>query len=281
LPDDEVVIKEYNQTYGSYVPNTPTKLGLYPSYVPEVILDSEYNTPTYFIRGHDGSYNKLYGEYDTVNNILFDFRDQVLLEFEKRVYNNLKLSDLLPINLYELIPGFFRTTDYSYDEWLTMYSANFLNWIGQNRLNYKKQLYQSNNEFTYNYTDTGNVINKKPISQGYWRGLYQYFYDTTTPNITPWELLGFTEEPVWWTDEYGPYPYTSDNMILWNDLENGIIRQGPRENVSNNQYLNSTNPYARPGLTQIIPVDSSGNLKSPLKSVVGAYNANSFIRDWT
>lgn len=280
LPNDEVVIKEYNQTYGSYVPNTPTKLGLYPSYAPEVILDSEYNTPTYFIRGHDGSYNKLYGEYDAVNNILFDFRDQVLLEFEKRVYNNLKLSDLLPINLYELIPGFFRTTDYSYDEWLTMYSVNFLNWIGQNRLNYKKQLYQSNNEFTYNYTDTGNVINKKPISQGYWRGLYQYFYDTTTPNITPWELLGFTEEPVWWTDEYGPYPYTSDNMILWNDLENGIIRQGPRENISNNQYLTSTNPYARPGLTQIIPVDSSGDLKSPLKSVVGAYNTNSFIRDW-
>ena len=27
-PNDQITIKEYNQTYSSYVPNTPTKLGL-------------------------------------------------------------------------------------------------------------------------------------------------------------------------------------------------------------------------------------------------------------
>jgi hypothetical protein len=39
LPGDRITIKEYNQTYGSYVPNTPTKLGLYRAFEPEVILE--------------------------------------------------------------------------------------------------------------------------------------------------------------------------------------------------------------------------------------------------
>ena len=63
-PGDVVNVREYNQTYGSYIPNTPTKLGLYPAYIPQVILDTSYTEPTYFIQGHDGSYNKLYGEYN-------------------------------------------------------------------------------------------------------------------------------------------------------------------------------------------------------------------------
>ena len=46
---DVITIKEYNQTYGSYVPNTPTKLGLYPATIPNVFLDSNYQTPAYFI----------------------------------------------------------------------------------------------------------------------------------------------------------------------------------------------------------------------------------------
>jgi hypothetical protein len=75
LVNNTITIKEYNQTYGSYVPNTPTKLGLYPATIPSVVLDSNYNQPTYFIIGHDGSYNKLYGNY--INNKLIDFRDQV------------------------------------------------------------------------------------------------------------------------------------------------------------------------------------------------------------
>jgi hypothetical protein len=71
-PGDQITVKEYNQTYGSYVPNTPTKLGLYPSTIPTVILDTAYYQPTYFIVGHDGSYNKLYGDY--IDGVLIDFR---------------------------------------------------------------------------------------------------------------------------------------------------------------------------------------------------------------
>lgn len=272
IAGDKVTIKEYNQTYGSYVPNTPTKLGLYPAYKPEVVLDSAYSQPTYFIKGHDGSYNKLYGSYNPVLGVLEDFRDQGLLEFELRVYNNLKLSSTVPVQVYEVLPGFFRDTDYTYSEFLQMYSESFLNWVGQNRLDYKTQVFSKTNEYTYNYSNSANKLTNAPIEQGYWRGVYQYFYDTTTPNKTPWEMLGFAEQPDWWITRYGPAPYTSDNLILWNDLEQGIIW--------NNGVPITVEAVTRPGLTQVLPVDSAGNLVSPFISIVGNYNANTFQRNW-
>ena len=277
LEGDIITIKEYNQTYGSYVPNTPTKLGLYPARVPEVVLDSSYTSPTYFIVGHDGSYTKLYGDYDPVLNVLIDFRDQALLEFEKRVYNNLKLSETLPIQTYEITPGFFRDTGYTYDEWLLMYNTNFLDWVGQNRLDYKTQLFNIANQYTYNYTNTGNAINNKPISQGYWRGIYQYFYDTTTPNATPWEMIGYTNKPTWWENRYGPAPYTSENLILWTDMQNGQD-WGTIDPITGEGVVIPR--YERPGLLTILPVDDAGNLKQPLDCVVGNYQNNLFKRDW-
>ena len=269
---DIVTIKEYTQSYGSYVPNTPTKLGLYPATIPEVVLDIDFITPTWFIKGHDGSYNKLYGDYDPLTGILVDFRDQALFEFECRIYNNLKLSNTIPIQEYEVLPGFFRTTDYTYDEFLRIYSPTFLNWIGENRIDYKTQLYNTNNEFTYNYSNTSSKIDPQVITIGGWRGIYEYFYDTSTPNLTPWEILGYTGKPTWWDARYGAAPYTSDNLVLWGDLEQGID-------------WNDGNPVILPqairsGLTSVIPVGQQGEILSPLRAVVGNYNPNIFQRDW-
>lgn len=272
LPNDIITVKEYNQTYGSYIPNTPTKLGLYPAFIPGVVLDSNYTQPTYFIRGHDGSYNKLYGDYDPINGLLIDFRDQVLLEYELRVYNNLKLSATVPIQEYEVLPGFFRTTEYSYAEWLQIYQTSFLNWVGKNRINYKHQLYNKGNKYTYNYRQSGNKINKAPIDQGYWRGLYLYYYDTSTPESTPWEMIGYKNQPSWWENRYGPAPYTSDNLILWNDLAQGIDW--------NNGDPVVIKEAIRPELLSVLPVDSNGALVNPFISIVGSYDSNLFQRDW-
>jgi hypothetical protein len=269
-PGDQITIKEYNQTYGSYVPNTPTKLGLYPATIPNVTLDTAYLQPTYFIVGHDGSYNKLYGDY--IDGKLIDFRDQVLLEYEKRIYNNLKLSNTLPIQEYEILPGFFRDTDYSYDEILQIYSTSFLDWVGQNRINYKTQFYSANNEYSFNYNTSGNKINREVILQGYWRGIYEYFYDTSNPDTRPWEMLGFTNQPTWWETRYGPAPYTSDNLVLWGDLAAGIDW--------NNGDPIVIPSYIRAELLQVLPVDTAGNLVSPFVSIVGNYSNTSFNRDW-
>jgi len=79
-PDDIVDIYEYETTNGSYVPPTPSKLGLYPSYEPAKYLDDTYQTPRYIIQGHDGSKIAAFDDY----------RDDLLLELEKRILITLK-----------------------------------------------------------------------------------------------------------------------------------------------------------------------------------------------
>lgn len=272
VPGDRIDIREYNQTYGSFVPNTPTKLGLYPATMPEIKLDTGYMVPTYFVVGHDGSYTRLYGEYDPVSNSLTDFRDQVLLEFEMRVYSNLKVSAAIPINEYEIMPGFFRDTGYSIDEIRRIYSSGFLNWIGQNRIEYQTQQFRQNDQFTFNYYQSQNKLSKTPIEQGNWRGLYGYLYDTSNPETAPWEMLGFKNKPTWFDSQYGEAPYTSDNLVLWGDLEAGI-------NWNNGSPV--VIPHmVRPGLSKILPVDTAGDIVSPFIAVVGNYINQTFNHSW-
>ena len=272
---DVVIIREYNPTYGNFVPNTPTKLGLYPAWQPRIYLDTNYVSNQIMIQGHDGS---LTAAFTTVDDFLLgeiDFRDQLLLEFETRIYNNLKVKSEIPLPMTEVIPGQFRTTDYSLAEVNQILSRDFLSWIGWNKLNYQQQDYISNNEFTWNYSVCGNKLTSPevPLAIGAWRGLYQYFYDTTSPNTTPWEMLGFTVEPTWWVDVYGSAPYTSDNLVLWDDLSQGKVAD-----PAGAYYLPQ---YARPQLTQVIPTGTQGELLSPFDTVVGNYDTSQYQKSWT
>jgi hypothetical protein len=258
---DRISIREYPTTYGSFVPNTPTKMGLYPAFKPEIYVDSTYVQPRRVIRGHDGSITVAFG----------DFRDQVLLEFETRIYNNLKIQSLISLTAVDVIPGQFRTTDYSLSEINDILSTDFLTWVGWNKLDYITQTFDSANPFTYNYSQSANRLTSEPLI-GAWRGIYNYFYDTDHPDTRPWEMLGFSEEPDWWQQEYGTAPYTSGNRVLWDDLASGVIRDpvNPRVDLK----------YARPELLRVLPVDSEGNLLPPIDSTVGNYDATSFRRSW-
>ena len=259
---DVVTINEYASTAGNFVPNTPTKLGLYPKYEPKIFVDTDYVNPTPVIQGHDGSITVAFG----------DIRDQVLLEFEERIFSNLKNDgNPPPLVAEDVIPGYFRTTDYTQEEINQILGENFLAWVGANKLDYTQQTYIANNEFTYNYSQAGNRLDREPLL-GAWRGIYRYFYDTLTPNLTPWEMLGFGEQPTWWTDRYGPTPYTSDNLVLWGDLAAGLVADPIAPYV--------VPKYRRPGLLDVIPVNSQGELLSPFYSVMGAYNPQGFQKSW-
>ena len=260
---DVVTIQEYETTYGSYVPNTPTKMGLYPAFVPEIFLDESYVNPIPVIRGHDGSITRAFN----------DFRDQLLLEYETRIYNNLKLDgNPVPLTAAEVIPGEFRTTDYSLTEIQDILNKDFLVWVGWNKLDYKTQEYIANDQFTWNYSTASNKLNNDPLFIGAWRGIYNYFYDTIYPTTRPWEMLGFSEMPVWWMNEYGPPPYTSGNLVLWGDLAAGLVR----DPVAN--YIRPE--YVRSGLLNVIPAGSEGELLSPMQVVVGNFNSNNFRKSW-
>lgn len=274
LAGDTITIKEYNQTYGSYCPSTPSKLGLYPLFIPAVVKPQ--NATDYYIRGHDGSYNKLYGEFtvDPTSGIisLTDFRDQILLEFEYRVYNNYKVTGIIPLVEDDVVPGQFRTTEYSREEVLDIYSTDFLNWVGANRLDYREQTYRANNEYTFNYNQTTNKLSGLAIQQGYWKGIYQWLYDTWNPATSPWEMLGLVNKPDWWDSRYGIAPYTSGNTYMWQEIADGYV-------------WNNGDPYVnpariRPGLLSALPVDSLGSLVSPFISIMGNYNSLTFQHDW-
>lgn len=246
---DVLEIREYNNTDGFHVPQTPTKLGLYPAYRPKIIQDGYSGATVSAIRGHDGSLTVAYGDY----------RDNILLELEKRIYNNIKsryTGELFDIQ--GNIPGAFRTTEYTNAEFNNILSTNFSLWLGKTNLQTNDlATFDGNDPFTWNYSRYADLITDGAMPAAYWRGLYKYFYDTDQPQLRPWEMLGFTEEPEWWSTEYGPAPYTSGNTVLWDDLEAGRIRQGTRTGIDSR--------FARPGLSRIVPVDDSGVLLSPFE----------------
>ena len=254
---DQLRIEDYFNVTPSYIPSTPTSLGLYPKFEPSIYVDNSYVIPTNVIQGHDGSVMKAFD----------DFRDDIILEYEKRVFNSIKVQyneDLFDIN--SVLPGGFRNNQYSIDEINQILRSDFIRWVGANNVDYiTNSTFDFDNSFTWNYLDAYNATTNFNVN-GYWRSFYKYFYDTDRPNTHPWEMLGFSQQPDWWEDQYGPVPCTSGNNILWEDLELGIIRQG---------YRSGTHAmYARPGLSNMIPVDQFGNLVQPSTLITDTTSAN-------
>lgn len=257
LYNDFITIVEYSNTDGSYVPETPTKLGLFPKFVPQKFVDNTYRTPIEVIRGHDGSITPAFG----------DFRDDVLLELERRIYNNIKVNyNPINFNLYDYIPGKFRIVDYTKKEFDKLLSQSFLKWVGTYKIEYTaNNNFNSSDPFTWNYTKFKDTINGENLP-GSWRSIYLHFYDTERPHTNPWEMLGFQEKPDYWESRYGPAPYTGGNFVLWSDLESGYIHGGSRAGIDLR--------FSRPGLTSIIPVDDNGNLRPPSEFLVADFDSS-------
>ena len=151
-------------------PPTPSVLGLYPLYYPEIINDTSFVEPIQMVRGHDGSKSVAVG----------DVHDYILLEFEKRVYNStlqqFRNNDSLPdLNVTDIRPGRFRNTGRSRDEFYGLLRNNFNFYITRNEVDFvKNEFYQADNLFTWNY----NYGTEKPA---HWRGIYESCYDTERP----------------------------------------------------------------------------------------------------
>lgn len=323
--DDKLEIFEFETTDGSYVPPTPTKLGLFPRYVPQLLIDDTYLTkspiesgpykiygqlvsgergwfyPVYttvesarvndennqsrelkflglseslyqpattplisqqdsfdfteyprgiaVIRGHDGSTIRAFK----------DFRDNLLLELELRIFNNIKIDyDTGFLKIDDFVGGYFRNTGFNTAQINNAVLPNFIDWLKLVDQDYTlNDFYDRDNRFTFNYSSM-NGVNGETLP-GFWRGIYFQAFDTDHPHTAPWEMLGFSIKPAWWDQTYGAAPYTSNNLILWEDLEAGIVREP-------NKAIRVLTKYARPGLTDFIPVDAQGRLKDPIST---------------
>lgn len=259
---DVVVVREYDTTYGSCVPDTPTKLGLYPAFKPERYLDETYDEPVEVIKGHDGSITVAFG----------DIRDDVLMEFEKRIYNNLKIKNDVTLTLDDVASTAFRTADYTAAEIAKTVDIGFISWIAWQNIDYRVQDYDLTKEFSWNYSDSTSNIGGSLLS-GFWREIYVQMFGTDTPHLTPWEMVGFSEKPLWWENEYGTVPYTNGNLVLWDDLAEGKIADPDNPRIDPR--------FARPNLQKVIPVDGEGNLLSPFDCVVADYDQTTFRKEWT
>lgn len=263
---DVLSIKEYYNTDGNYVPETPSKLGLYPRYVPGKLFDNSYQNDVYIIQGHDGSIIPAFN----------DIRDNLILELESRIYNNIKV-DYNPalFNQSRYTPGKFRTTEYSRSEYNSVVGIEFLKWAGENQLDYSTNtFFMSNDDWTWNYSSSRDLDNAR--IPGYWRGIYKYYYDTDRPHTHPWEMLGFSIKPAWWDQHYS-WTLPTQRQLLITAIEHGRI--GVPGSASYTTFTNSV--YARPGFANVVPVDLGGQLISPQQVLISGFDSNRLSGNFT
>ena len=273
VENDTITIVEYASTDGAFIPETPTKLGMWPKYKPMIYLDTTLVTPRWMIQGHDGSHVLAYGTYGT--NGVSDYRDAIILELEKRIFNNIKVEYNTEIfDIADLLPSYNRPGDYSRKEFNQVLAPSFYQWSALVDRDFTKPLsFDRNNPFTFKYNSFSTPDGQE--TPGYWRGIYQWIYDTDRPNLCPWEMLGFSIEPSWWQTLYGPAPYTSDNLVMWKDISEGFVRDPAVPAVQIKKYI-------KPFLLKHLPVDSTGNLVNPLvsgfiKGTITAHSQTDFI----
>lgn len=348
--NDVIQIVEYSNTNGSFVPATPTKLGLFAKYYPSISLDDTYQTGTssgtgpfkiygtsdsrYVQRsqGQTGWYYPLYTtsaaaaaadsagqshphkfegtdrifympsnnqfhaagdtddyeEYKNYTPVIVghdgsrwvaykDVRDRIILEYELRVYNNIKTNYNPEVfNNAEILSGYFRDSVADLTTDINIIGKYFASWAHKNALDYITNTHHSySNSFTWNYNQA-TTVDKNWRMPGYWRAIYRWLYDTETPHLTPWEMIGLSEKPNWWDARYGQAPYTQGNLVLWEDLEAGKVYNSANTDAS--YKINQL--YKRPGLTSLIPVNQQGQLRSPAEFLSqGTFETNS-NSDW-
>ena len=105
---------------------------------------TEWNAAQPVLQGHDGSIWKCFGDY----------RDRLLLEFEKRIYNNLKQDyDESIVDLADFIESDFRSTGFTRQKIANVIIAEFNTWLETVGVpDYtKNDVFTRGNSFTYNY----------------------------------------------------------------------------------------------------------------------------------
>ena len=261
----------------TWVPASATRLGVTPAYYPEVFYDFSQPDQPLSMRTHNGAVvvlkdyqNQNLGE---ISNNLSRTSDpqnltnpvaQSWLVFELNLYQSLPLKYKdpqvkLPLDPRTIFSGKYRTTSYTRLDQLAIQSPAWQKWLTFNQLDaLRNNTFNITDPFSWNYSS---CVDKdgQPVP-GNWRGIYYWFYDTDQPDSAPWQMVGFSQKPSWWDQEYGAAPYTSGNLKMWQDLELGKIAQGP--------LAGTYTQWARPQLSKNIPVNSVGQLLPPFEAGV-------------
>lgn len=240
-----------------YIPATPAFLGIQKPVRPKLTTDNKGNE---IIICHDGAI--IEASHSVVDLIRYELElciyDSIFSEFKTRNPSFLAVDN---------ISGYYRKEEYSYDQYLSVYGHYFIRWAIQNNIDYT-----TNNEAKTSDWRGWNWSNSQmedgTLLRGSYRAIYKYFFDTVDPSQYPWEMFGFNEKPSWWNIAYGEAPYTSNNLVLWNDAKDGYIRGEDRIDLR----------YARPTILEHIPVDTQGNLISPYECHISVAEPTVYAR---
>lgn len=196
---DVIVVRNYFKSEDSKMPPSATFLGIYPSFVPQIITDEEYETPVDFIVGHDGSKTPVWG----------DRTDDILLELETKIYNTLPTKNTVDAYMDNAV--FWNSSNgYSVAEKNYIMYPFFKKWMRKNEID---NLF--NTEFDITDWKTWNYKVLDDALPGNWRGIYEYFYGTDQILIEPWRILGYSQKPENFDADYGT-DYTS--VAFWQYL---------------------------------------------------------------
>lgn len=261
-----------SSTQPTWVPVSATRLGVTPAWIPEAFVDSSQPGSPLCLRCHNGAIvvlKDLQGNtLGTISTGATSTTDVAALShpvarawllFEQRIYQSMPVmyqdvERTLPLDPRSLFSGKYRKTSYTTQDRNRLLAPAFEKWCAFNQVDAMRNTqFDLADPYTWNYSNCLD-LDGDPVP-GHWRGMYFHFYDTDSPHIHPWQMLGFANKPSWWDAEYGAAPYTSGNTRMWNDLEQGRIAQGPRAGI------HAT--WSRPGLSRCLPVDASGNLLTP------------------
>lgn len=228
-----------NGVAGDYfIPATGAYLGMTPLWQPEFIVENGKNGSIVFIRGHDGSMTPGFSRFTSTTIkiqdgtlvdggvlVAYDPKDLVIFALEQMIYDSVlpevKARRRPVFDLTKYTAGKFRESEYSRDEYLNVTRPIFERWVSKNSLKYRTNTaFNINNPWTFNYSDATDVDGDS--IPGFWRGIYQYYFDTDRPHTHPWEILGFTVKPIWWDTAYS---WTDDTkrQALLSALTMGLV----------------------------------------------------------
>lgn len=261
----------------TFIPETPQYLGMLQTTQPRirVRLNIEAGMPRLYNITHTGTIVRSYSSIASINGseqVVRDFRDDVLFELEMMIFRSINTRftnvDFIPaLSVYDVRPGVFRTTEYTASEWDSLALRSFEQWAISNSVDYRtNSSYDQAQWKTWNYSES--LYNKTATqSRGNWKAIYMDHFDTISPNVAPWEMLGFSIKPLWWDEEYrttvmlanGNKAYIDEAM--WTDIETGTIRRGDRAGVDKR--------FVRTGFKLLNPVSATGELVAPHQAVSG------------
>lgn len=189
----------------TFIPPTPQFLGILKLYRPEksTYLYAGRDMVQYNI-DHTGAISK---SYQAINGL--SILDEVVFELESRIYNSVDLKfkdvDYKPLLSSETLNPtmYYSDTEYNSDEYNNLLLRGYINFIANKNISNETHEYDSSDWMTWNFLGCM-YSNNNSIASGSWRAVYTKAYGTYRPHTNPWEMLGFSQRPEWFNQEYEP-----------------------------------------------------------------------------